>query len=133
MYQLLCLRSFVDRGHRIELFSFEPKLDLPNWINLKDAAEILPKERVSRYLPEQRRVAVHADLFRLALLHRLGGWWVDPDVVLLRAALPTKSYPIRQVRRMGVSSVTVGTIIADRPPYRSVRAELPHTAPTSDE
>jgi hypothetical protein len=32
-----------------------------------------------------------------------------------------------------VCPVTVGTIIADRPPYRSVRAELPHTAPTSDE
>ena len=26
----------------------------------------------------------------------------------------------------------VGTIIADRPPHRSVRAELPHTAPTLD-
>ena len=25
----------------------------------------------------------------------------------------------------------VGTVIADRPPHRSVRAELPHTAPTS--
>jgi adenine specific DNA methylase Mod len=29
--------------------------------------------------------------------------------------------------------VAVGTAIADRPPHRSVRAELPHTAPTSDE
>src|ERR1019366_10360447 len=28
--------------------------------------------------------------------------------------------------------VAVGTTIADRPPHRSVRAELPHTAPTSD-
>ena len=87
-YQLLCLRSFLDRGHRIELFSFDPGLDLPNWITLRDAAEILPRERVLRYLPEQRRLAVHADLFRLALLHRLGGWWIDPDVVLLRAELP---------------------------------------------
>src|ERR1035437_3074986 len=26
----------------------------------------------------------------------------------------------------------VGTTIADRPPHRSVRAELPHTAPTLD-
>ena len=34
---------------------------------------------------------------------------------------------------MGVTPVTVGTDIADRPPYRSVRAELPHTAPTLDE
>ena len=31
-----------------------------------------------------------------------------------------------------VSPVAVGTIIADRPPHRSVRAELPHTAPTLD-
>ena len=29
--------------------------------------------------------------------------------------------------------VTVGTAIASCPPYRSVRAELPHTAPTLDE
>jgi hypothetical protein len=29
-------------------------------------------------------------------------------------------------------AVAVGTVIADRPPHRSVRAELPHTAPTSD-
>ena len=28
--------------------------------------------------------------------------------------------------------VTVGTTIANRPPYRSVRAGLPHTAPTLD-
>src|ERR1700733_2326452 len=34
---------------------------------------------------------------------------------------------------MGVNSVTVGTAIASCPPYRSVRAELPHTAPTSDD
>lgn len=91
-YQLLCLRSFVDRGHRIELFSFEPKLDLPDWITLVDAAEILPRERVLRHLREPRRFAVHADLFRLALLHRLGGWWIDPDVVLLRAELPASSH-----------------------------------------
>jgi hypothetical protein len=30
------------------------------------------------------------------------------------------------------TAVAVGTAIADRPPHRSVRAELPHTAPTSD-
>ena len=29
--------------------------------------------------------------------------------------------------------IAVGTVIADRPPHRSVRAELPHTAPTLDE
>ena len=32
----------------------------------------------------------------------------------------------------GPTKVAVGTIIADRPPHRSVRAALPHTAPTLD-
>lgn len=32
----------------------------------------------------------------------------------------------------GQGRVAVGTIIADRPPHRSVRALLVHTAPTSD-
>ena len=35
--------------------------------------------------------------------------------------------------RAVIVSVTVGTAIASCPPYRSVRAELPHTAPTLDE
>ena len=30
------------------------------------------------------------------------------------------------------SSIAVGTVIADRPPHRSVRAELPHTVLTAD-
>jgi len=41
---------------------------------------------------------------------------------------------VRDEFRTGYSSigVAVGTTIADRPPHRSVRAELPHTAPLSD-
>jgi hypothetical protein len=89
-YQLLCLRSFVDRGHRVEVFSFEPIGELPDWLVRKDAGDIVPSSRVVRYLPEQRRFAIHADLFRHALLHRLGGWWIDPDIVLLRTELPTR-------------------------------------------
>lgn len=89
-YQLLCLRSFTDRGHRVEVFSYEPVPELPKWLVQRDAEDILPATRVVRFVPEERRVAIHADLFRHALLHRLGGWWIDPDVVLLRSELPTE-------------------------------------------
>jgi hypothetical protein len=78
----------VDRGHRVEVFSFEPIPELPDWLMPENAADIVPSELVVRYLPEQRRFAIHADLFRHAVLHRLGGWWIDPDVVLLRSELP---------------------------------------------
>lgn len=88
-YQLVCLRSFADRGHRVEIYSFDPKLELPAWLSRKDAADIVPAERVLRHMPEAGRSAIHIDLFRHALLYRLGGWWVDPDVVLLRTELPS--------------------------------------------
>ena len=48
--------------------------------------------------------------------NELGGFEVGREVVSFQS--PKK--------------VAVGTIIADRPPHRSVRAALPHTAPTLD-
>ncbi len=124
-YQLLCLRSFVDRGHRVELFSYEPALDLPDWITRKDAAEILPRERVLRFLPEQRRFAVHADLFRLALLHRLGGWWIDPDVVLLRAKLPEADLWFGHIREAGMISAAAMKFPAGHPVLTEALIEAP--------
>lgn len=32
--------------------------------------------------------ALHANLFRYAMMYELGGWWIDLDVVLLRPDLP---------------------------------------------
>jgi hypothetical protein len=87
-YQLLCLKSFVDRGHRVEVFSYESHTELPRWLRMKDAAEIIAPDRVMRYLPEQESFVIDADLFRFALLHKLGGWWIDPDVVLVSEELP---------------------------------------------
>lgn len=89
-YQLLGLRSFIDRGHRVEVFTYDSGLTVPNWIERRNAADILPAERVLRFLPDEKRSAINAGLFRSALLHRLGGWWVDPDVILLRSELPAE-------------------------------------------
>ncbi|AMN45461.1 glycosyltransferase [Rhodoplanes sp. Z2-YC6860] len=87
-YQLLGLRSFADRGHRVEVFTFDKTLNKPSWITWRNAADITPAERVVRKLAEPAQSAIHASLFRHALLHRHGGWWIDPDVVLLGAELP---------------------------------------------
>jgi hypothetical protein len=87
-YQLLGLRSFADRGHRVEVFTFDKTLSKPSWITWRNAADIVPAERVVRKLAEPAQSAIHASLFRHALLHRHGGWWIDPDVVLLGTELP---------------------------------------------
>jgi hypothetical protein len=87
-YQLLCLKSFADRGCRVEVFSYDDTLEVPDWIERKNASEIAPAERVLRWLPDENRSAINASLFRHALLHVRGGWWIDPDTVLLGATLP---------------------------------------------
>jgi hypothetical protein len=89
-YQILCLRSFVARGYRIELFSYDDQLAVPDWIVRKDAQQLLPADRILQYRSGWGRgsPALHANLFRYALLYRLGGWWIDTDVVLLRSELP---------------------------------------------
>jgi hypothetical protein len=85
-YQLLCLQSFVAQGHRVEVFSYDRDLAVPSWITRRDAREILPGDNVLHYRSGlgAGSPALHADLFRYAMLHRLGGWWVDLDVVMLR-------------------------------------------------
>jgi len=87
-YQLLGLRSFADRGHRVEVFTYDSGLNKPSWITWRNAADIVPAERVVRELAEPGQSAIHGSLFRHALLHRHGGWWIDPDVVLLGTELP---------------------------------------------
>ena len=98
-YQLLCLKSFVDRGHSVEVFTYNPKLNVPAWLAVKDAADILPSESVLKPISPGGQLAIHADLFRYALLERRGGWWIDPDVVLLKPDMPTEDiyYPAADV------------------------------------
>jgi hypothetical protein len=89
-YQLVCLRSFVDRGHAVEIFAYDSELTFPDWIRRRDAREILPAERVMRYQHGFGRgsPSLHSNLFRYKMLHALGGWWVDLDIVLLQPTLP---------------------------------------------
>jgi len=89
-YQLVGLRSFVDRGHRVELFTYDSGIAVPDWIVRRDANEIFPTDHILAYQRDLGRgsFALHANLFRYAMLHKLGGWWADVDVVLLRPELP---------------------------------------------
>ncbi len=92
-YQLFCLRSFVARGHRVDVFCYEDGFVVPDWMVRRDAREILPADRILHYRsgPGQGSPALHSNLFRYAKLHRLGGWWVDADVVLFGSDLPLNS------------------------------------------
>jgi hypothetical protein len=85
IYEKLSLASFLHHGHPVELWCYE-ELDAPEGVQLLDASEILPRERVFPYPggPAQGSYMAGSNIFRWALLDRVGGIWSDLDVLCLR-------------------------------------------------
>ncbi|NVD44751.1 hypothetical protein [Qipengyuania atrilutea] len=72
-------------GHEFTIWSYEPdKLqNVPPGTDLRDAAEVMPQERLLRYR-DSGSVALGANLWRIELLDKGYGCWVDMDLVFLR-------------------------------------------------
>lgn len=80
----LCLKSFVDRGQPITLFSYEPIPNVPAGVTLRDGREVLETDDFLKY-EKKDSYALFADLFRLHMIARNHGMiWVDTDVYCLR-------------------------------------------------
>ena len=87
LYAWPCIRSFVDRGHTVRLYAYEP-LEMPPGVLAADARAILPSEEIGRC----QSIEVFGDVFRYELLFREGGWWADVDVFCLTDRLPEARY-----------------------------------------
>jgi hypothetical protein len=78
--QKLCIRSYMRHGHEFHLYVTQPTEGIPKGTVVKDANEILPKSRLAEF-----DNSVHfCDYFRVLLILREGGWYVDLDTVCLR-------------------------------------------------
>lgn len=76
-----CMRSVLGQGHGLALYCYRPPSGVPQGVELRDAAAVVPEERVMRH--RTGSVAPFADWFRYEL-QRLGlGTWVDTDLYLL--------------------------------------------------
>jgi len=75
------LRSVVRQGHRVALYCYREPSGIPDHVEVRDASEILPLDRVPK--PWLERVDLYSDWFRYELLQRGLGTWVDTDVYLL--------------------------------------------------
>lgn len=79
----LALRSMVAQGHPVRLYSYDPVDGLPAGVAWADARTVVDEE-VYRRCVRGADIRFFSDLFRYRALHRLGGWWLDTDMVLLR-------------------------------------------------
>ncbi|MBM1170697.1 hypothetical protein [Microvirga arabica] len=74
----MCLNSFLSRGFTVNLYTYDQVKFVSLGVRLRSAATILPRER----LFEAHGGFEHfADIFRYNLIRKVGGWWIDTDVV----------------------------------------------------
>ena len=87
----ICLKSQVAAGHNVTVYSFDPIVGLPNGVGNSEAEAILPHafaERLREPEPDGSwrdwTTLQFSDFFRMRLMARGAGLWLDPDVLLLK-------------------------------------------------
>lgn len=85
-----CLRSVMRHGHSLALYCYRRPDGLPEGVEVRDAAEILPAKYV--FLHRRKSFAPFSDWFRYELQERGAGTWVDADVYLLASLDRTREY-----------------------------------------
>ena len=125
-YQQLCLKSFVDHGHELTLYSYN-SIEVPAGVELRDAAEFFPRDRVFFYSsgPGAGSVSAFSNLFRYRLLHDNGCWWTDADVICLSRDVPETDIVFGWQDR---SHALIGSAILKFPRGHHVVAELYNAA-----
>jgi hypothetical protein len=80
----LCLKSFLDVGHHVALYSYEPIPNAPEGTELADANAILPQAHFLRH-ERTNSPALHSDLFRYHLLAKTDRTiWADTDAYCVK-------------------------------------------------
>jgi len=86
-----CLRSALAQGHAVTLYCYDVPSGVPAGIAIRDAAEIMPADRIIHY--RSGSVSLFSNMFRYALLKQGKGVWIDTDIYLLRP-IPDDDYVI---------------------------------------
>jgi len=82
----LCIQSFIDHGHEFHLYAYGEITNVPAAAKIHDARTIIGEDAVFTYKDGWAKGSVSgfADLFRLLLIQKKGGWWVDMDIICLK-------------------------------------------------
>lgn len=81
--EVLCITSFRRRGHRVLVYSYEAIEGLPEGAEWRDAAEVLPQDKLVFY-KGKGTPGVFSDHFRYAVLRQGLGVYADLDVYCMR-------------------------------------------------
>lgn len=111
--EVLCIRSFLRQGHEVLVHSYDPLADLPAGAQWRDAASLLPREKLVFY-KGRGTPGVFSDHFRYAALRAGLGIYADLDVYCVRPIAGPPDY-LMAWERPGSVNGAVLHIPADAP------------------
>ncbi|MFQ6550084.1 hypothetical protein AADZ90_019225 [Aestuariibius sp. 2305UL40-4] len=114
----LSLASFVARGNPVILYSYNPVEGVPDGVECRDAAEILPATRILQYRKGVSQ-ALHSNAFRVELLSKTDAVWVDTDIVAHRTFAFDSPYIFAE-EKDGVFGNAVFRLPATSPALRKI-------------
>jgi hypothetical protein len=100
-----CLKSVISQGHPLALYCYDVPEGVPTGVEVRDAASILPRDRVIRH--RSGSVAIFANWFRYELQRRELGIWLDTDVYPLSARVAAR-WRLARSGRVGLSHMPWG-------------------------
>ncbi len=107
--QTLCIHSFLSQGHEFHLYTYNKEINVPQGTIVKDASAIIPEKDI--LIDSYGSLASFSDWFRYNLLYEKGGWWVDMDMVCLKAFDFTADYVFSSEHgKNGVPILNIGAI-----------------------
>jgi len=106
----LSIASFLANGHSYHLYVYDDVKHVPTGATLKDANEVLPASMIFKY-KDADSYAGFSNYFRYKLLVDRGGWWVDSDVVCLRAFNFDEEYVFASEVSSSEAEVTTSAVI----------------------
>ena len=92
----ICISSFVSQNYSLNLWTYGGISNTPAGVIVRDAREILPEEMV--FLNGRGSYASFSDLFRYAVLNKIGGLYADTDVIALQpeSTLPENPFLVTE-------------------------------------
>jgi len=103
-----CILSFANKGFECNVWTYGSIADLPSEL-VKDAREIIPETDV--FLNKQGSYAGFSDLFRYAVLTKIGGLYSDTDVVCLTTPNDLPKTPFLVTEKNGNSISINGNVL----------------------
>ena len=90
VFEQLSIMSYMAKGHTFWLYTYGPMKGVPRGCIIKDANEIIPKSEIFFYSAQQalagkKTPVAFSNMFRYKMLYDRGGYWVDMDMICVKA------------------------------------------------